>query len=101
MVDNDTNQVRALYTANAGTEGMTDSFKFQGTSSGGEVGNEVTRNTNNVANTDDVPVCQGNNFLMLRGRGREDRGLVPRPRRGGRAQHHDHPAGHQRHGGRR
>ena len=63
VVDADVNQVRVLYTANAGTAGMTDSFKFQGTSSGGEPGNEVTMNTNNVANTDDVPVCQGNHFL--------------------------------------
>lgn len=57
VVDNDTDLVRVLYTAAPDPEGTLDSFSFQATSSGSEV--EGTQNTKSVANTDDVPVCQG------------------------------------------
>ncbi len=60
VVHNGTNQVDLLYTANAGTAGMTDTFKFRGTSNGGEPDSEVTQSVNIVANHADPPVCQHN-----------------------------------------
>jgi hypothetical protein len=64
VVHNGTNQVDLLYTANAGTAGMTDTFKFKGTSSGNEPASEVTQTVNIVANHADPPVCQWQSDLQ-------------------------------------